>query len=322
MTVATVLELANVPRLLLGVRLKPVQGSRFQPTGFPDLGPAEFQFPPSSSGEATRTGLLVESAQSMANRLEMTCWDDAADDLIDACTGLSYVKVLDRDGAFLTSSILEAHRLNSHYIETSDKGAFKTRLEEEIGVSKAKPISHRRFLETLLKYDASSLLHGVFLESIDGRLRLPRALSAFIEAEDVNVVRSGGVKNDRVSPTKQEGKGAQAGQGNVPFHREEYTARRITAHFNLDLSQIRGYGLEAEVEQMLIALALFKIRQLLDSHLRLRTACDLEVVETTVSAVRPDDFYLPGASELEAVVRQSMATCQGKMSGTTIVRHE
>jgi len=31
--------LRNEPRLLVEVNLKPLQGTRFQPTGFPDLGP-------------------------------------------------------------------------------------------------------------------------------------------------------------------------------------------------------------------------------------------------------------------------------------------
>lgn len=48
--------LDKVSRLLMTVPLKPVQGDRFQPTGFPSLGAAEYQ---------TREGkkLLVESAR-------------------------------------------------------------------------------------------------------------------------------------------------------------------------------------------------------------------------------------------------------------------
>jgi CRISPR-associated protein Csb1 len=70
--------LKKEPRLLLEAKLKPVAGSRFQPTGFPDLGPAAYNLP-----DGTQM-LLVESAQSMANRLEAVCWDAAADDLVDA----------------------------------------------------------------------------------------------------------------------------------------------------------------------------------------------------------------------------------------------
>ena len=56
-------KLKDQPRLLLQAKLKPVQGSRFQPTGFPDLGAATFDGPDGAKM------LLVESAQSMANRL-------------------------------------------------------------------------------------------------------------------------------------------------------------------------------------------------------------------------------------------------------------
>lgn len=57
-------------RTVLTVELRPLVGSRFQPAGFPNLGAAEFD---SAHGRA----LLVESTQSMANRLEATTWDDA-----------------------------------------------------------------------------------------------------------------------------------------------------------------------------------------------------------------------------------------------------
>src|SRR3546814_8068275 len=68
--------LENAPRLLLRARLKPLQGTRFQPTGFPDIGAAQYEGP---HGEAM---LLVESAQSMANRLEVVCWDKVGDDWV------------------------------------------------------------------------------------------------------------------------------------------------------------------------------------------------------------------------------------------------
>src|SRR5580765_7431671 len=98
-------ELVKVSRLLMTVPLRPVQGDRFQPTGFPSLGAATYQ---------TREGvkLLVESAQSMANRMETTCWDTAQNKPLEALNGLSHVTV-NRKGAFLTDSMLESHRINS-----------------------------------------------------------------------------------------------------------------------------------------------------------------------------------------------------------------
>ncbi|MGA7966906.1 MAG: type I-U CRISPR-associated RAMP protein Csb1/Cas7u, partial [Gammaproteobacteria bacterium] len=77
------------PRLLIEVQLKPLQGTRFQPTGFPEIGAAQYDGPDGTPM------LLVESAQSMANRMEEVCWDKVADDWVLALKGLSAVKVLD-----------------------------------------------------------------------------------------------------------------------------------------------------------------------------------------------------------------------------------
>ncbi len=104
-------RLKDTPRLLMEVKLKPLQGHRFQPAGFADLGPARYTLP-----DGTEM-LLVESAQSVANRMELACWDNAADDLIDGLKGLPYIRVKKpgNNGA-LTNSVLESHRINSPYI--------------------------------------------------------------------------------------------------------------------------------------------------------------------------------------------------------------
>ena len=63
-----------------------------------------------------------------------------------------------------------------------------------------------------------------------GRLRVARALSAFIEADGVRVAASGGVKNDHVNPSGD----TRAGFGNAPFARDEYTADRITLRLEFE----------------------------------------------------------------------------------------
>jgi len=273
----------DAPRPLLEADLRPVQGTRFQPTGFPDLGAATYRL------ADTTEMLLVESAQSVANRLEATCWDEAEGRLVAPLHGLPYVEVV-RDGKVITNSLLEAHRLNSAYIERSD---VATALAHDIDYKKDEPLDRLRFVRALCKYDPHTLLHGVFLESIAGVLRLPRALGGFIEAREVRVVSSGGVKNDRVMAGKDEAAGttAKEGFGNVPFHRDEYTAASITAYFNLDLDQLRSYRLGVDLEQCLYALALFKVQRFLARGLRLRTACDLEAGELRVT--RPAGLSLP-----------------------------
>lgn len=300
------------PRLLFEIPLRPVQGQRFQPTGFPGLGAATFQ---------TEKGacLLVESAQSMANRLELTCWDETKQDLKPELTGLSHVRVT-RKGKFLTDTILESHRINSPYLlEGSDKSFFNE-LKKEMGGLDEGPVDRRLLSQMFLKYDVGSLIHGAFLakkELAGGRLRLARALTAFIEADGVKVAASGGVKNDHVNPQGP----AKDGFGNVPFARDEYTAEAITLYVNIDLGQIRGYGLGEAVEQLLILLSLYKVRALVDGPLRLRTACDLEVNSAKspqVVATRPEQFVLPSLAELEGALTAAIAACKSSMLVTEV----
>jgi CRISPR-associated protein Csb1 len=297
-------------RLLIEAALQPVQGTRFQPTGFPDLDAAEYDGP---NGQRM---LLVESAQSMANRLETVCWDRVADDWVTPLRGLPVVKVVDRNGQPLTNSVLEAHRINSAYIHDAKGVNVFDLLKQEIGPLEDKPVDIRAVAKALLKFDPNSLLHGVFLVRkghpwsaiSEGRIRLPRALSAFIEARGIHSAQSGGVKNDYVKASTKDdeskqavsGRGSEEGYGNVPFPREEFSADHIGAYFNLDLAQIRGFGLGTAAENLLVAIALYKIGRFLEAGLRLRTACDLDVVE--IKTTRPADFLIPRTDELEAAL--------------------
>lgn len=283
-------SLSGQPRLLIETTLKPVQGTRFQPTGFPDLGHAVYDAP-DGAGQV----VLVESAQSMANRLEAVCWDEVADDWVAPLRGLPLVKVVDADNEPLTNSVLEAHRLNSPYILEGKDQTVLNILKERLADMEEGRVNLGELARVLLEFDTNALLHGVFLakkQLAGGRLRLPRALSAFIEATDAKVAASGGVKNDAVNPAGDTAKGF----GNVPFARDEWTAQEIVAYFNLDLRQIRSFGLGEAVEKLLIALALFKIQKFLDEGLRLRTACDLDRVKQRVT--RPEAFALPSLDAL------------------------
>ena len=295
--------LDNTNRLLFKISLEPLQGSRFQPTGFPSLGAATFQ---TGNGDS----LLVESTQSMANRLEMTLWDTASNDVKDECKGLSHVRVT-RKGEFLTDTILESHRINSPYLlEGEDKTFFDT-LKEDASILEG-PIDRQKLAEALVRYDINSLLHGAFLskkELAGGRLRVARALSAFIEADNVQVAPSGGVKNDHVNPSGV----TKDGFGNVPFARDEYTAESITLYVNLDLAQIRGYGLEDAVERLLILLSLYKLRVLTNGGMRLRTACDLCVKQDTIEATMPQGWPLPALDDLKEDMKTAISECKDQM---------
>ncbi|MBF8378401.1 type I-U CRISPR-associated protein Cas7 [Alicyclobacillus mali] len=285
-------RLNAAPRLIIRAELVPIAGRRFQPTGFPDLGAAEYDHPT----EPYRM-LLVESPQSMANRMEKVCWDEAAKDWRPPLKGLPRVDVYDQHGELLTNSVLEAHRLNSPYILESKDTTVMDLLKRELGLlGESLPVDVSKLARTVFKYDPNAVLHGLFLakkELAGGRLRLARLLSAFIEAEDARVAPNGGVKNDRVNPTGP----TNQGFGNVPFHRDEYVARRIDAYFVLDLALLRSYGLGDIAETFLILFALYKIQHFLDEGLRLRTACDFDVKH--VEVLRPARFQLPTADEID-----------------------
>ncbi|MCH7945742.1 MAG: type I-U CRISPR-associated protein Cas7, partial [Armatimonadetes bacterium] len=303
------------PRLLMEADLRPVQGHRFQPTGFPDLGPARYTDP---SGVQM---LLVESPQSVANHMELACWDSVEQDLIEPLRGIPFIRVLDVENQWVSNSLLEAHRINSEYIvgkkqktyrilsrkdgavEISKK-LFRDEFTEEIGYQSDGRVQWKRFRCGLLKYDLNSLLHGCFLEEIGGRLRVTRAISGFIEAADVQVAESGGVKNNIVHPALKEGK------GNVPYPRTEFTAKKITAYFNLDLELLRSYGLPQEAEQLLIALALFKVCRFLSTGLRVRTACDLEPVDGGLRATRLEKVVLPPEDDLLTECSRFITSCE------------
>jgi CRISPR-associated protein Csb1 len=297
----TTFDLPSSARYLLAAELKPLQGQKFQPTGFPDVGAGVFKTP------SNQEFLAVESHQSVANRLESAIWDDATQDLIPPVKGLSYVRIVDENGTFLSASVLEAHRLNSVYVEKSTLNGttFSDLLKTEIGFDTNRPFSRERLVKVLAKYDVGCLLHGVFLESIAGVLRIPRALSGFIEAENIERVQTGGVKNDRVRATNDEeaGQTASTGFGNVPFHRTDFVAEKIVAYFSLDLDQVRSYRLGKEFESLLFALSVVKIQGFLARGLRLRTACDLEASHVTVRG----GGQLPSLDEAEKVLPELIA---------------
>jgi CRISPR-associated protein Csb1 len=281
--------LTHTPRLLIEARLKPLQGTRFQPTGFPEIGAAQYEGPDGTPM------LLLESAQSVANRMEEVCWDKVADDWIPPLRGLSVIKVLDKGGKPLTNSVLESHRINSPYILEGQDKTILENLERELAEEKESAPDIRKLARVLLRLDVNALLHGVFLAKeklAGGRYRLPRALSGFIEAREIKVAASGGVKKDQVNPSGETSKGF----GHVPFSREEFVSPDIRAYFNLDLAQLRGYSLSASVSTLLVALSVFKILMFLQDGLRLRSACDLECEEIVVK--RPTGFTLPTVASL------------------------
>jgi CRISPR-associated protein Csb1 len=303
-------------RHIYDATLVPLLGSTFQPTGFPDLGAATFER--FDGGGEPQQALLVESVQSMANRLEATAWDSGGNQPVDAVAGLPYVEVVRAGtGQVLTSSRTEAHRLFSAFIRdaTWDGTSGDKVLLDRLGIAADTPLDIPAMARAILALDPFSLLHGVFFAgqtkskgqraAWPAQPRFTRAVSGVIEAHDARRAVSGGRKSDPVRHREDEGvEGASAeGYGSVPFTRTEWSARRIVASFVVDVGLVRSYGLPPAAAELLETLALWEIRMLLSGGLRLRTACDLDVDgEIRVRRGQP----LPEAGELTARLRAAI----------------
>src|ERR1035437_4050488 len=223
-------QLDSISRILVEAELKVsgFGGGRFQPTNFPDLGAALYR------GADGKQWLLVESAQSMANRLERVCWldGDGETDRVgrynDACHGIPYVLAVDMEGNPLTASPLEAHRLASPYLwegYVQTEGGQNERwlrdmLKEKFTLSEHRLVPWKKVASGLLDVDPACLLHGIWFndgEFSGGKVRLTRALSGFIEACDPATANFGFQKRDAVldRTDKDAGQTAVEGFGSV-----------------------------------------------------------------------------------------------------------
>ncbi len=136
--------------------------------------------------------------------------------------------------------------------------------------------------------DPGCVLHGVFLEEIDGRIRLPRLMSGYIEACSPNQANSGGVYRGEVTA-----------KDNIPYPRQEFTSPCITASFILHLATLSSYNLDENRRRFLQLWALYKIDRFLRGYLRLRTACEFDVYDITARLDGNPYKFSNGGSDVE-----------------------
>ncbi len=272
--------LKTTSRLLIEAELKVATGGggRFQPTGFPDLGPALFH------GADGANWLLVESPQSMANRLERVCWvdgegeTDGVGSYNDACKGIPYVLSTDTNERPLTASTLEAHRLSSPYIwdtqpftdpdDSSKQVTLPNYLKRLFSLADNRLVPWKKVADGLIKVDPGCLLHGIWFNEASfagGKVRLTRCLSGYIEARDPSTANFGFQKRDGVSDRtdKDAGQSAAEGYGSVIGPKQHFTSVEVKAYFQIDVERLRSYGLEELQVQALVAWAIYKIRRVL-----------------------------------------------------------
>ncbi len=297
--------------LVLTATLEPIVGDRFQPAGFPEIGHVIYKAPRKDG--STENVCIVDSAASMANHLETVCQRGAHDlDLVDDLVGMPYIRCVTGDLAngklpsdkreVVVTSLTEGHRIaSSYFIEgvvlSGDARAMKKNkdgkdepltLERDLidkfgivlpGGSKAHPPPDKwwNVFKTILEVDPNSLVHGVLFPQ--WQIKIPRALTAHLEAFGAGRVDRSGVKFDRLGKTTS---------GQPIFAVDDATAESIRATFVLDVSLIRSFGrkstsgaketqlgLSDTRQEFLVALALWKIEKLLKSPFRFRSGCHL-----------------------------------------------
>jgi CRISPR-associated protein Csb1 len=287
--------------LVLTAALEPIVGDRFQPAGFPEIGHVIYKAPRKDG--STENVCIVDSAASMANHLESVCQRGAHDlDLVDDLEGMPYIRCVTGDlvdgklpadkREVVVTSLTEGHRIASSYFldgfslnqegVKADRTA-ETELISRFGIvlpgsSKAHPPSDRWWsvFKTIFEVDPNSLVHGVLFPQ--WQIKIPRALTAHLEAFGAGRVDRSGVKFDRLGKTTS---------GQPIFTVDDAIAESIRATFVLDVSLIRSFGRERGQEQVglsdrqqefLVALALWKIQRLLESPFRFRSGCHLRRV--------------------------------------------
>ena len=278
---------SNQNRLVIQATLAPVaEKTRFQPAGFPEIGHVIYNTPDNQKV------CIVDSAASMANHLETVCVNSFDLSLVDELKGLPYVECVtgDNKNEVVTTSLSEGHRLASYYFlhgnrltdnnTIEEKKFWEVLLKDEFKLldlgTKTHPLPAQwwNVFRSIFRYDPNSLVHGILFPAMS--IKLPRVLTATLDALDAKSVPTSGVKFDKI------GKKDTKNPGQAIFAKDEETASEIRATFVIDLALIRSFGrgdkgLSDAQKQLIIALALWKIGKLLGSSFRFRSECDLDL---------------------------------------------
>lgn len=174
----------------------------------------------------------------------------------------------------------EAKKTEDEAKDIENDAQFQNTLIQTFGIelpgsSKAHPPAEKwwNVFKTIFQYDPNSLVHGVLFPQ--WQIKIPRFLTAHLEAFGASRVDRSGVKFDRLGKTTS---------GQPIFAVDDAVAREIRATFILDVSLLRSFGrtngdtvlgLNEKQKEFLVALALWKIQRLLATSFRFRSGCHL-----------------------------------------------
>ena len=282
-------------RLVIQATLRPIAGkTRFQPAGFPEIGHVIYNAPDGNKV------CIVDSAASMANHLETVCVNSFDLSLVSELEGLPYLQCVtgDNKNEVVVTSLSEGHRLASDYFLKGTRlngDALDTKLfvdflrDDEFQLRNLEKKTHPlpaqwwNVFRTIFRYDPNSLVHGILFPALG--IKLPRILTATLDAFGADRVATSGVKFDRLGKTNS---------GQPIFAKDEETATEIRATFVIDLSLIRSFGrgddhgLNSAQKQFLLGFAFWKIKKLLEKSFRFRSECDLELDGLMIDGKKKD----------------------------------
>lgn len=203
--------------------------------------------------------------------------------------------VLEPDGSLSGPADTPKEKKGKGKTKTDGAGKFEARLVEEFGIvlagsTKAHPPVEKWWdvFRTIFRYDPNALVHGVLFPQ--WQIKIPRVLTAHLEAYGAARVERSGVKFDRLGKTTS---------GQPIFAVDDATAREIRGTFILDSALVRsfgrsdrgeGLGLSEPQKEFLVALALWKVRQLCGTPFRFRSGCHLQCDRLTDEEGREVDI--------------------------------
>lgn len=303
-------QMFSKDRVIIKAQLSLVNGSFLQPTGFPDIGSCIY-----TDAEGRRQ-CLVESEQSMANRLEAVCMKSPGY-WVEELEHLPLIEVRDGNSQLLATNLTEPHRLASSYVLEAqvDGGDLKTKLAEKLGLGNGGaswPLDKRGALDKLVfALDPAALLHGYqFVQWRFVGLRQTRLLSARLQCvlADEPEVHYGMVKFDLIEPSSQ-GEGTNKGQSIAAKSRLVPAKDGVKAVFDLDILGLKSLALDDAEKKLLLGLALWKIGAFLSN----KPAFDARSRQTGPALRLRADCYLSCGENFDWVAEPT--TKAGESSG-------
>lgn len=318
MTATTLLDKLDGERyLVIDIDLEPLGSPTIQPTTFANTGPSFYEAPDG------QLAAVVDSVASMANQLELTIWDEAACEPARPVAPLPWVKVVDPDGVYYTSSRRAAHRLGAHSLikgaEAGTGEVIEARLNRLLDHATAPMFT--QLAQVVWEHDPLAVLHGCWFAGIwKGRARLTRALSARIDALAVQSqsAQVGGQKTAdhvlEVTTRQSEAEGTTV-EGELPHYTAEVSAQRIVAPIVLDLALLRSYGLPQAAYRALAATGVLQMAELIAAWPRRRSRCILDVRGVTVR--RPAGLAFPSVDGSNGFLAELREECLNRCRDAT-----